>query len=100
MLAIATWEKGASWRAQGCAGENGDRTDRAMEPRKSQFGAIWASRKSQQASLEGPSYLCLLAASAQWETSSSHPLTDRVKNYGTDNATNHAGCRHRPVRRP
>jgi hypothetical protein len=29
-LAIATWEKGASWRAQGWAGENGDRSDRAL----------------------------------------------------------------------
>jgi len=45
MLAIAPWEKGASWRAQGWVGENADRTDRAMEPRKSQLGAIWASRK-------------------------------------------------------
>ena len=31
-LAIATWEKGASWRTQGWAGENGDRSDRAMHP--------------------------------------------------------------------
>ena len=29
-IAIAAWEKGASWRAQGWAGEKGDRTDRAM----------------------------------------------------------------------
>jgi len=29
-LAIATWEKGASWRAQGWEGENGDRSDRAL----------------------------------------------------------------------
>src|SRR6478672_8021756 len=27
MLAIATWGKGASWRAQGWEGENGDRSD-------------------------------------------------------------------------
>jgi hypothetical protein len=31
-LAIATWEKGVSWRAQGWAGENGDRSDRVMHP--------------------------------------------------------------------
>jgi hypothetical protein len=31
-LAIAAWEEGASWRAQGWAGENGDRSDRAMHP--------------------------------------------------------------------
>ena len=35
-VAIATWEKGASWRAQGEAGENGDRSDRPMHPRKAQ----------------------------------------------------------------
>jgi len=32
LLAIATWEKGASWRAQGWAGENGDRSDNALHP--------------------------------------------------------------------
>ena len=31
-VAIATWEKGASWRAQGWAGENGDRSDRTLHP--------------------------------------------------------------------
>jgi hypothetical protein len=31
-LAIATWEEGASWRAQGWAGENGDHSDRALHP--------------------------------------------------------------------
>jgi len=31
-LAIAIWVKGASWRAQGWAGENGDRHDRALHP--------------------------------------------------------------------
>ncbi len=35
-LAIATWEKGASRRAQGWAGENGDRSDRPCTHRKSQ----------------------------------------------------------------
>jgi hypothetical protein len=32
MLAIAAWEKGASWRAQGWAGENGDHNDRSLHP--------------------------------------------------------------------
>ena len=31
MLAIAAWEKGASWRAQGWAGENGDRSNGVMQ---------------------------------------------------------------------
>jgi hypothetical protein len=31
-LAIAAWEKGASWRAQGWAGENGDRTIESCDP--------------------------------------------------------------------
>jgi hypothetical protein len=30
------WEKGASWRAQGWAGENADRRDKAFIHRKSQ----------------------------------------------------------------
>jgi hypothetical protein len=34
--AIGTWEKGASWCARGWAGENADRSDRVMHPRKSQ----------------------------------------------------------------
>ena len=34
-LAIAAWEEGASWRTQGWAGENGDRSDRVLHPRKS-----------------------------------------------------------------
>jgi hypothetical protein len=31
-LAIAIWEKGASWRAQGWAGENGEQNDLATNP--------------------------------------------------------------------
>ncbi len=31
MLAIAAWEKGASWRAPGRAGENGNRSDTSLE---------------------------------------------------------------------
>jgi len=31
-LAIATWEKGASWRAQGWEGDNVDRSDKALHP--------------------------------------------------------------------
>ena len=32
MLAIASWEKGASWRAQGWAGEKDDRNEGACDP--------------------------------------------------------------------
>ena len=42
-IAIAAWEKGASGRAQGWAGEKDDRNDRAMYPRKSQLEATWGS---------------------------------------------------------
>jgi len=39
-LAIATWEKGASWRDQGWAGENGDRSHRPCTHRKSHEATI------------------------------------------------------------
>jgi hypothetical protein len=54
-LAIAAWEEGASWRAQGWAGENGDRSDRAMHP--SQAPGVTPSTQWEEgarASLEGP----------------------------------------------
>ena len=42
------WEKGASWRAQGWVGENGDRSDRALHPRKSQVATIHIVRGREQ----------------------------------------------------
>src|SRR6478672_12105041 len=46
--AIAAWEKGASRRAQGWAGENGDRNGTALHPRKSQKATIQRSDRARR----------------------------------------------------
>jgi len=75
MLAIAPWEKGASWRAQGWVGENADRRNLASRSLE-RYGR--PAKGNKQAWKE---HLYL-------------------KNYDTDHATYHAGCRDRPVWRP
>src|SRR6476660_9893096 len=48
MLAIAAWEKGTSWRAQGWAGENATATTGPCTPHESQRVRHPASRRAKK----------------------------------------------------
>jgi hypothetical protein len=97
MIAIAAREKGASWRAQGWAGENADRRDKALIHRKSQVaspfsrweketarahvwtdpGCSWEGRTSKLGMMIGTDLRTVRLAIVQRSTAAAVPCTPR-----------------------